>query len=43
MGINDFINTMYYIHYYGSYNATCTSRIKRKRFVRENLKARKGE
>lgn len=43
MGINDFINTMYYMHYYGSYNAACTNRIKRMHIIKRKLKLQKGE
>lgn len=43
MGINDFINAMYYTHHYGSYNTACTNRIKRMHFIKRKLRAQKGE
>lgn len=43
MEINDFINAMYYMHYYGSYNVAHTNRIKRTRIIKRKLKAQKGE
>lgn len=43
MEINDFINTMYHMHYYGSYNAVCTNRIKRIHIIKRKLKAMKED
>lgn len=43
MEMNDFINAMYYMRYYGSYNAACTNRINRKHIIKRKLKAQKGE